>query len=162
MVFAPVAGAAVDGVADVELQVLQVDVPELQCAYLAEAQSACQKGEPEREPLVVGEELGQPVDLVGGDRRLVTSFGLRFDDAVPARARGDERRGAIRLFVRGGEHDSFECSRRLFERPCRQRVSGVCIPFVYHLPGDAVDRGVSERLVEPTQYDSVASVGPAG
>lgn len=48
-----------------ELQVLQVDVPELQCAYLAEAQSACQKGEPEREPLVVGEERGQPVDLVG-------------------------------------------------------------------------------------------------
>ena len=54
--------------ADVELQVLQVDVPELQCAYLAEAQSAYQEGEPEREPLVVGEERGQPVDLVGGDR----------------------------------------------------------------------------------------------
>ena len=71
-------------------------------------------------------------------------------------------RRAVRLFVRGGEHDSFECSCRLFERPCRQRVSGVCIPFVYHLPGDAVERGVSERLVEPTQYDSVASVGPAG
>ena len=33
-VFAPVVGAAVDGVSDVELQVLQVDVPELQCAYL--------------------------------------------------------------------------------------------------------------------------------
>lgn len=96
-VFAPVVGAAVDGVSDVELQVLKVDVPELQCAYLADAQSAYQEGEPEHEPLVVGEERGQPVDLVGGDRRLVTSFGLRFDDAVPARARGDERRGAVRL-----------------------------------------------------------------
>lgn len=145
----PVVGAAVDGVSDVELQVLQVDVPELQCAYLADAQSACQEGEPEREPLVVGEERGQPVDLVGGDRRLVTSFGLRFDDAVPARARGDERRGAVRLFVRGGEHDSFECSRRLFERPCRQLVPGVHVPFVDHLAGDAVERCVAERLVEP-------------
>ena len=36
-VFAPVVGAAVDGVTDMELQVLQVDVPELQGAYLAEA-----------------------------------------------------------------------------------------------------------------------------
>lgn len=80
---------------------------------------------------------------------MVTSFGLRFDDAVPARVRGDERRGAVRLLGRGGEHDSFECSRRLFERPCRQRVSGVHVPFVYHLPGDAVERGVAERLVEP-------------
>ena len=45
-VFASVVGAAVDGVANVELQVLQVDVPELQGAYLAEAQSADQEGEP--------------------------------------------------------------------------------------------------------------------
>ena len=36
-VFAPVVGAAVDGVTDMELQVLQVDIPELQGAYLAEA-----------------------------------------------------------------------------------------------------------------------------
>ena len=148
-VFAPVVKAAVDGVSDVELQVLQVDVPELQCAYLAEAQSAYQEGEPEREPLVVGEERGQPVDLVGGDRRLVTSFGLLFDDAVPARARGDERRGAVRLLGRGGEHDPFERSRRLLERPCRQLVPGVHVPFVDHLAGDAVERCVAERLVEP-------------
>lgn len=45
-VFAPVVKAAIDGVSDVELQVLQVDVPELQYAYLAEAQSAYQEGEP--------------------------------------------------------------------------------------------------------------------
>lgn len=145
-----------------ELQVLQVDVPELQGAYLAEAQAADQEGEPEGEAVVVGEQGGHPVDLVRGDRRLVASFGLRFDDAVSAWARRDERWCAVRLFGRGGEHDPFECACRVLERAGRQLVLGLRVPFVDHLAADAVEWDVAEGLVESPQRDLVAPVGTAG
>lgn len=77
-------------------------------------------------------------------------------------ARRDERRRPVVLLGRCGEHDPFERARGLLERPGRQLVPGCRIPFVDHLSGDAVERDVSERLVEPAQHDLVAPVGSSG
>ncbi len=145
-----------------ELQGLQVDVAQLQGAYLAEAQTSNQEREPEREPVVVGEQLGHPVDLVCGDWRLVASFGLRFGDAVPARACRDERWSPVVLFTCRGEHDSLEGACRVFERAGCQLFLGLRVPFVDHLAGDVVERDAAEGLIEPPQRDRVAPVGPAG
>lgn len=161
-VFAFVVRSPVDGVADVELQVLQVDVAQLQGAYLAEAQAADQEREPEREPVVVGEEVGHPFDLVRGDGWLVASFGLRFGDAVSARACRDEWRRPVVLFSCRGEHDPLEGARRVLERAGCQLVLGLRVPFVDHLAADAVERDVAEGLVEAPQRDFVAPVGTSG
>ena len=72
--FAPVVGAAVDGVSDVELQVLQVDVPELQSADLSDAQPAHQQREMDRQAVVFREAFDQRVDLLPGHRRLLASL----------------------------------------------------------------------------------------
>ena len=77
--------------------------------------------------------------------------------AMPDRTDTRERDGQW-LLIAGGDGLQFRVkdttaldkhSRRLLERPCRQLVPGVHVPFVDHLAGDAVERCVAERLVEP-------------
>ena len=85
-----------------------------------------------------------------------------FDDSIPAWARRYERWRPIGLLARGGEHDPLERARCMLERAGCQLVLGLRVPFGDHLPGDAVERHVAEGLVEPSQRDFVASVGPAG
>ena len=50
----------------------------------------------------------------------------------------------------------------MLERAGCQLVPGRRIPFVDHLPGDAIERDVAESLVESAQHDLVAPVGASG